>query len=394
MVVTVAPAVPIGGGAYRQYEGQADYYCTGVDDQLIINSAIKYLSGAYGGGTVQLLEGTFNTTSPIILLSKITINGTGDGCIVTTSTSNINIIDISGFNNVKISNISVINLGGGYCISTTLGYYTTIDSCSLMATNSGTTSGIYSTNSNSIIRNNKISYCHWGIEVAASSYSIITGNQIQYCGSGIDGLFSYCSITDNVITNGTLAGISIASGSTFVKVTGNYCYNNNTDTGIANNGWNFVDVGTDTQVYSNSWQSPVAGEPSLGTLHWLTNPTTGNIINSSAVADGAFATYNASSIVPAGTKGVFVSGDSTVTTGGGAAHAYSWISLRATGSAVTDLNQNRVGFCRMQNCPAATILQGASISMVALNSSRQFDAAKLGLGGTYSYNLTVIGYFI
>jgi hypothetical protein len=74
-VVTVAPA---------NYTGQADYYCTGVDDQLIINAAIEYVSEAYGGGKVQMLEGTFNLKHGVkiygvLVTANVTLLGSGNG---------------------------------------------------------------------------------------------------------------------------------------------------------------------------------------------------------------------------------------------------------------------------------------------------------------------------
>jgi hypothetical protein len=56
---------------------QADYTCTGESDQIQINAAIKDVSSV--GGTVQLSEGDFTISAPIIMASGVKLVGSGGG---------------------------------------------------------------------------------------------------------------------------------------------------------------------------------------------------------------------------------------------------------------------------------------------------------------------------
>ena len=60
------------------YEGPANYYCDGYDDDKEINTAIAFQMQANGGGTVLLSPGIFNATSDIDLLGAfINLEGSG-----------------------------------------------------------------------------------------------------------------------------------------------------------------------------------------------------------------------------------------------------------------------------------------------------------------------------
>jgi parallel beta-helix repeat protein len=56
---------------------RADYVCTGANDDQTINKATSKLSTT--GGSIRLLDGTFQIGSPIILYSKILFQGLGSG---------------------------------------------------------------------------------------------------------------------------------------------------------------------------------------------------------------------------------------------------------------------------------------------------------------------------
>jgi len=66
--VTIAPGF---------YKGFATYYCTGTNDQIIINAAIAYLETCYYGGSILLLAGTYNISASIIPSYSINITGEG-----------------------------------------------------------------------------------------------------------------------------------------------------------------------------------------------------------------------------------------------------------------------------------------------------------------------------
>ena len=55
----------------------ADYYCDGTADDVQIQLAIDYLSTTFGGGTVNLLSGTYNIASNLTLRSGVVIKGQG-----------------------------------------------------------------------------------------------------------------------------------------------------------------------------------------------------------------------------------------------------------------------------------------------------------------------------
>lgn len=57
--------------------GPTHYTTTGVDDQNVINQAIKYV-GSRGGGTVLLLEGTYNISNNVYITeNNVTLSGVG-----------------------------------------------------------------------------------------------------------------------------------------------------------------------------------------------------------------------------------------------------------------------------------------------------------------------------
>lgn len=119
--------------------------------------------------------------------------------------------------------------------------------------------------------------------------------------TGILASGDYIIVSHNTVTEGGNIGITI--GGSYNSVVGNYCQNNGSDTGIANtNGHNFLNSGTDTQVYSNSWQQPVAGEPSIGEFHpLLTSPSASAWWTISATAIVASVT---NSYLPVGANGI------------------------------------------------------------------------------------------
>ena len=59
------------------WDGFADVYCDGTDDQVEIQQGIDTVSNKYGGGTVILTPGTYNISDSIALKDKVTIRGFG-----------------------------------------------------------------------------------------------------------------------------------------------------------------------------------------------------------------------------------------------------------------------------------------------------------------------------
>jgi len=73
---------------------RADYECDGADDDVQILAALAALPAS--GGTVQLLEGTYNCEASIALTSYDRLVGNGRGTILTTTTANLDIITATG----------------------------------------------------------------------------------------------------------------------------------------------------------------------------------------------------------------------------------------------------------------------------------------------------------
>ena len=86
----------------------ADYYCTGANDQTVINNAISALPST--GGKIVLLEGTYNIGGTITInKSNVTIQGLGHNVILKTATSTtaLKMFGISNATGLIISDIVI-----------------------------------------------------------------------------------------------------------------------------------------------------------------------------------------------------------------------------------------------------------------------------------------------
>lgn len=94
-----------------------DYECTGTNDQTVIQQAIDALPST--GGKIVLLEGTYNISGTITIKKQnVTLQGLGRNVILkmATSTSDVNMFDISSATGLVISDIAIDcanNTGGG-----------------------------------------------------------------------------------------------------------------------------------------------------------------------------------------------------------------------------------------------------------------------------------------
>jgi hypothetical protein len=365
--------------AAEGYTGKADYYCTGTDDQLIINAAIEFVSSAYGGGTVQLLEGTFKVVpkselsavykTAIISLANVSLIGGGEGTTIEMDVSsagvthNISVIGSFGAIGLPIDGARIENLKIAQYIGTasvaisTIGIFNAYSSnfiVSRVTIVGGFNYGIEITNasnqskiSNNFINGNSITTGNYGI-AAYGSDLIVTGNIIKGIRSSTSFVVGiYAGSTGVLLSNNTIYDLSTSDGASECigiwsttdrasiasnriescknsgtaanaygfrihgdknSISSNYCYNNGSDTGIENtNSKNFSDSdfsgsSTDTQCYSNSWQSPVASEPSLGTPHPCESTDSTLLLNQVSVA-GTWYTITFAHI-PVGTKKV------------------------------------------------------------------------------------------
>lgn len=100
----------------------ADYVCDGTDDDVEIQQAIDYVSGLTNGGSVVLMEGTFNVTSQINMKSNVLLQGQGNnGTIIKKMSSSIIcviFIDTS-YNNFHFRDFQIDGNGDTYPTSAT-----------------------------------------------------------------------------------------------------------------------------------------------------------------------------------------------------------------------------------------------------------------------------------
>ena len=88
----------------------ADFVCTGINDQIMINSAISALPTA--GGSILLLEGTYNMTGGIIIhnRSNVFITGQGNNTVLfipNNTNTHVNVFTGTGSNHITISNLRI-----------------------------------------------------------------------------------------------------------------------------------------------------------------------------------------------------------------------------------------------------------------------------------------------
>ncbi|KKM94588.1 hypothetical protein LCGC14_1196870, partial [marine sediment metagenome] len=115
--------------ASSTYKGlKYDRICDGTRDEVEINDAIRYLSETYGGGIVELTEGTFYTAAPIVPDDNIVLQGRGWNTIVEKNGNftGIELIGGSGseytgvkLKDFKITRNSADSNGGVYLINLT-----------------------------------------------------------------------------------------------------------------------------------------------------------------------------------------------------------------------------------------------------------------------------------
>lgn len=251
-----APIV-IGTQQSGHTDEDCDFLCTGINDQIIINQAIE------AGSSILMLSGTYNISSPIIILDYTHIEGLKGSSILNVvdwqDTQNVNVIWTKGakFTTIKDITIKMINtstlqlkaiyidessyaiingchisgfsssaLGGGiysWRSSNVLIYNNHVQEMTGTSINMSANSGAPS--SNCIISNNIIENSLYSINGGGyMSHIVIEGNIVRNCGYGIRFLGSdNIACTGNVIdtiTNINGYGLSIGG------ISSNYGINN------------------------------------------------------------------------------------------------------------------------------------------------------------------------
>ncbi|KKN35823.1 hypothetical protein LCGC14_0779710, partial [marine sediment metagenome] len=93
--------------ASSTYKGlEYDRICDGTRDEVEINAAITYLSETYGGGIVELTEGTFYTAASIVPDNDIVFRGRGWNTIIEKN-GNYIAVQLTGNSGSEYSNVSL-----------------------------------------------------------------------------------------------------------------------------------------------------------------------------------------------------------------------------------------------------------------------------------------------
>jgi parallel beta-helix repeat protein len=236
---------------------RADYVCDGTADQEEINAAISAISSV--GGTVLLLEGTYNITGSVNLASNIALVGQGPGTVLRIPdyfNANLSVIYGSGISRVLVADLRVDGNRAHNMSGTMHGIYLTpvtyseVRNCwvenmrdfgilLLASSSNNIISGntcrgngghgihLYSSSNNNIISGNTcLGNVQDGINLFAScNYNTIVGNAFQ--GNSYHGIHLTSSCNNNVIVGNSVLGNSQYADNTYdgIRVTSNSDYN-------------------------------------------------------------------------------------------------------------------------------------------------------------------------
>jgi hypothetical protein len=168
----------------------ANYVCDGINDQVEINAAIKALKSQIGA--VELMEGNYSISTPILVNNNLTLFGQGENTKITlANNSNRNMIE-----NAKNAgvNVSIHDLALDGNIKNQTQGRTGWNNCAIKRTgNNGRYEGLFISNcegfgirhgkgDNTIIINNTINNCHASaISLTESFNGEIGNNNILNC---------------------------------------------------------------------------------------------------------------------------------------------------------------------------------------------------------------------
>ncbi len=189
---------------------RADYECDGTDDHVQIQAALDALPAS--GGTVQLLEGTYNIETAIALDSFDRLIGNGRGTILTTTTADLDIITATGGAGTEKVGITIADL--------------TVDGDAGGAVNDNGIQWDYV--DFSVIRNVLVQNCGSasgdnGILLTNCDYNKILGSVIRDCNEDNIGLVTstHNLIESNQSYSATKVGVKLATTSTYNQIVGN-----------------------------------------------------------------------------------------------------------------------------------------------------------------------------
>jgi parallel beta-helix repeat protein len=222
--------------AASTYTGEnADYECTGDNDQVLIQAAIDYLAEAHGGGVVRLTEGTFYTADAIYMRSNVTLAGRGANSIIEKNCDDY-AIDTYGASGAWVSDSVIRDLAvtanSADEYAKALVHYWYARKCFIMncIAYGGHDFGIHSLNSESLnILNCIVHGCNsYGIYLGGDAVSgnIINTEVYQNYGGIATVSSDYWKISECYAHDNTHEGIYITSGSQYALLDGNKVENN------------------------------------------------------------------------------------------------------------------------------------------------------------------------
>ncbi len=305
---------------------RAQYQCDGTDDEVEINQAIQSIYPT--GGTIQLLEGTYNiatSTSYLygiqIATSNVALIGSGKATILRrawneTALYNSGVITVgdgtNAYEGILISQLQIDGNKGSYTnpnnhailfkqkisrsqIKSTWVYNSSGNGIYLYAASSGNSNSYNLIEGNDVKSNN-----YYGIYLNYSSYNTITGNTFQ--GNSLSGILLSVSSNNNTITGNTSQGnsshgIQLYSSSNNNTITGNTSQGNS-DSGIflsvsSNNNTitgNTFQGNSDNGIYlyNSSNNNTITGNTSQGNSWngiYLNNSANNNTVTGNKIYD-------------------------------------------------------------------------------------------------------------
>ncbi|MBD2100762.1 right-handed parallel beta-helix repeat-containing protein [Leptolyngbya sp. FACHB-261] len=201
--------------------GDAQYFCDGTDDQLVINKAIADVA-AQGGGTVLLLGGTYNVSNNVLIDgSNVTLSGEGWSSILRLTDNTV--MSESGL--VRAFDVSGVRVAG-----------LTIDGNRLNQTNLRENKGLYGTFTDSVLEDLYARNCgDYGLDPHENTLTRAATVRltIQFCraenneGDGITvDKLRQSTIRDNLAINNGRHGFNVVTESFNTTLINNTSVNN------------------------------------------------------------------------------------------------------------------------------------------------------------------------
>jgi hypothetical protein len=191
-----ATLVVAASNATAKSKAVADYVCDGTADHVQIQAAIDSLNGHAAGGKVQLSEGLFSTSSPIVMKPEIALEGMAcsEKCCIMSSANISSIISFaSGVQNkhCRLAHMGLCgNSAGGYSVTWAIDAYnldlSTIEDIEIQGVHGG---GVY-------LRGHESGKVAW--------LNTLQNVKVDFNGTNAGGTSSYTykiESTDNAITN-------------------------------------------------------------------------------------------------------------------------------------------------------------------------------------------------